>query len=124
MSRDPFTLDLFGESPAASSGNPLEEEFWTYHRANPHVFERLDTMARIALAKGYTRYSSRTIIAVMRWERDIITNTRDFKINDHHSPYYGRLWMRLNPHLPRLFETRELLAGEVSEYLRLPEEVS
>lgn len=86
----------------------LKEQWWKFHKDNPHVYELFSDYAFQAINKGRKHYSSRTIIELIRWHNDIETNDQDFKINDHVVPYYARLFMHLNPEHEGFFELRQL----------------
>jgi hypothetical protein len=101
-------------SPEARFGTPehpatrIEERFWRFHAENPHVYFLFDRFTREIIKRGYDQHSARDVVHRIRWETNIVTNDRDFKINDHYSPYYGRLWMRNNPVYDGLFRFRRL----------------
>jgi hypothetical protein len=80
----------------------MEQEFWDFHVLNPLVYELFDKFARTA-ARSRPRYSARSIWHRMRWERDFATTDEEYKLNDHHSPYYSRLWLINNPENVHLF---------------------
>lgn len=84
----------------------LEEQFLAFHKANPHVYRLFCEYAEKAIRAGRTRYSARTIWHVMRWHADFETTEDEFKLNDHHTPFYARMWTRDHPHHPELFELR------------------
>ena len=73
----------------------IRDQFSVFHRENPGVFVRFKYHAENLQGRGARHYSARTLISVIRFERDL-ANTRlesgRFKINDHFSPYYARLW--------------------------------
>lgn len=91
--------------------NAREARFLDFHQANPIVYKLWDRFTREAIAKGYQRVGSQMIIERIRWETNIVLtdSTADgepLKINDHHKPYYARLWMRNNPQHAGIFGTR------------------
>jgi len=69
-----------------------------FHAENPWVLERLRTICFDLLARGFARYSTRTLIAVLRFEWDLKTThqqihigdgeERAVKLNDHHTASY------------------------------------
>ncbi|MAS98849.1 MAG: hypothetical protein CMF29_08040 [Kiritimatiellaceae bacterium] len=89
------------------TGN-LKEEWWEFHKANPHVYNLFCDYANKAIASGRKHYSARTIIELIRWHNDIETTESDFKINDHVVPYYARLFMHYHPEHKGFFELRQL----------------
>ena len=88
-------------------GSKLEDAFLRFHRGNPHVYESFKRFTWEAIRAGRTRYSARTIWHRMRWHLHIETKSADdFKLNDHHTPYYARMFMRDHPQYDGLFELR------------------
>ena len=64
---------------------------------------------RAAKARGFRRYSLRTIWEQLRWHFEIEKPSGDeFKLNDHLVPYYARLVMEREPDLRGFFETLKL----------------
>lgn len=94
----------------------LEREFLVFHEANPWVYERLVQLSRKLKRAGFTKYSTRTLISVLRFEWDLKTSGQSVvvaggeeirvKLNDHHSPFYARKLMREHPEFAGFFETR------------------
>ena len=70
------------------------EKFINYHTLNPNVYDVFKGFVADVKAVGKTKYSSRTILHRIRWHVNIETRRiDDFKIGDHHSPYYARMYM-------------------------------
>ena len=93
--------------------NQREARFLAFHQANPVVYQLWDRFTREAIAKGHKRVGSQMIMERIRWETTInIIDARPdgeaLKINDHHKPYYARLWMKNNPAHHGLFNTRSV----------------
>ena len=93
--------------------NQREARFLAFHRANPIVYQLWDQFTRQALDKGHRRVGSQMIIERIRWETTIaIVDARPdgeaLKINDHHKPYYARLWMKNNPNHKGVFGIRSV----------------
>jgi len=74
-----------------------EEEFWAYHRRNPHVYEWFDRLTRYTLSKGCKHTSAYLIFEQIRWETGVEAQGDEWKVNNNHRPYYARLWMDRNP---------------------------
>jgi hypothetical protein len=91
-----------------------------FHEANHWVYERLEHYCLDLIAKGFTRYSTRTLIAVLRFEWDLKTSgeavvvaggeERSVKLNDHHTAYYARMLIEAHPR--KLWDFFELRAAE------------
>lgn len=86
----------------------IEDRFWEFHQANPRVYTLFDRFARQVLGRGHKRFSSDAILHRIRWETRVETVGDAFKINDHFSAHYARLWMAENPDHADLFATRAL----------------
>lgn len=92
--------------------NEREARFLAFHQENPIIYQLWDRFTRQAIAKGYQRVGSQMIIERIRWETTINIidarpdNGEALKINDHHKPYYARLWMKNNPNYKGIFGTR------------------
>ena len=112
-----MVADLFTWAEKHEPGR-LECAFLRFHAENPRVLERMLELCRQLRARGFRRYSTRTIVAVLRFERDLETGGEDVyvegdpeprrvKLNDHHSAYYARLIMDAYPEeFADFFETR------------------
>lgn len=82
------------------------ERFKKFHFENPHVYARFKELAFQMKKSGRTKYSSKLIINVIRWESDLITNGEEFKINDAFQSIYGRLLAYHHPEFQSFFEFR------------------
>lgn len=95
---------------------PLWKAFLEFHQANPWVYARLREICWNLRGKGFRKYSTRTIIAVLRFEMDMKTGgeavtlrggeKRKLKLNDHHSAYYARLLIEEDATWAQFFELR------------------
>lgn len=98
--------------------NEREARFLQFHKQNPIVYELWDRFTRQAIERGYERIGSQMIMERIRWEtsvaiKDARPDGETVKLNDHHKPYYARLWMRNNPAYKNIFSTRKV-TGDVS----------
>lgn len=76
------------------SGYQLFHQWKRFHLANPLIYAELLRMAQELQEAGRSRYGINSLFEVMRWERARMQTTDDqFKINDHHAPFYARLLM-------------------------------
>jgi len=86
----------------------LWEKFEEWHDANPHVWGLFVRFAMEAIAVGRPKFSARDIVHRIRWHTNVeLRSVDEFKINDHWSPYYARLFVRVYPEYNWLFELRE-----------------
>lgn len=82
------------------------EAFKKFHNENPHIYRRFVELAEQMFRTGRKKYSSKMIINVMRWEQDLKTNSKPFKINDRFQSLYGRLLAYNNKKFDGWFEFR------------------
>ena len=82
------------------------ERFEKFHAENPVVYRLFCRFADELLARGRTRYSADAICHRIRWHVAVETTDMDFKINDHYTAFYARLWMKDHPEFGEFFETR------------------
>jgi len=67
------------------------------------MFEEL---ALEVAARGFKRYSARTIMHRMRWHHQVEQGNRTFKLNNNWSAGLSRWFLDRHPELPGFFETR------------------
>lgn len=98
------------------AGLSIEESFWQFHAANPHVYGELLALARRARRRGVERLGIGMLFEVLRWRYALRTGGDDFRLNNNHRSYYARLIMLRNPELDGIFETRRLASdgGELA----------
>lgn len=82
------------------------DAFKKFHRENPHIYKRFRELAHQMFSTGRKKYSSKLIINVMRWESDLSTNSKPFKINDRFQSLYGRVLAWKEPKFRDWFEFR------------------
>lgn len=70
--------------------------FQAFHKANPQVWERFSVMADKLRAKKYRHYSHDTLISVIRFQFDIKTDGKPFKIPNEMKAFYGRMYVEKN----------------------------
>ena len=94
--------------------NENEQRWALYHKKSPLVFEMFSEFTCDIIRRGYRHHSARAVLFRIRWETmkphdDINPSTgKKLKISDHHSPYYGRLWMEQNPDYIDFFRTNKI----------------
>jgi hypothetical protein len=96
----------------------MRREFLKFHRDNPWVYAKLVKYCKKLIDANWSKYSMRTLISVIRFDRDLETggaevtidggDTLRVKINDHHSPYYARLFAYKHPRHEYFFEYRRV----------------
>lgn len=91
----------------------LQREFEVFHAENPHVYELFCRFAMQAIDAGREKFGARSIWERMRWYVAFeTTGDDDYKLNDHHPPYYARMFMREHQECEGFFETRRVLGEE------------
>ncbi len=89
----------------------LDERFEAYHSEHPDVYELLVLKARQARSAGHDRYSIKTIMEVVRWDRSVAVakgKGEAFHLNNNYGSRYSRLIMEENADLADFFDTRVL----------------
>ena len=97
---------------AQTSGRTIDEMFAEFDAANPELYAKLKAKALTLIARGIRRYSSKTIVCVMRYEHDVTHQIGDFKINDIVTSRYARKFIEEFPQHADFFELRELRAEQ------------
>jgi len=71
------------------------------------VCQKFEELAFDARRSGYERYSARTILERIRWHYNVERGLREFKCNDHWSPFLSRWFLKKHPDWTGFFELRE-----------------
>ena len=91
---------------APTRQDQILERLGRFHRQHPEVFSMFCGYAKQVAAKRQ-RYSSRCILERIRWHLAVeAQDSHGFKVNDHFSPYYGRMFELRYPEHAGLFERR------------------
>ncbi len=97
---------------AETSGRTIDQMFEEFDLANPALYARFRQIALLLIRNGKTRYSSKTIVCVMRYEHDLeVAGDTEFKINDVVTSRYARKFIAEFPEYGEFFELRELRAA-------------
>ena len=89
----------------AASIPRVPNAFLDYLRANAHVYLSFEALAFSKVRIGFTRYSSRAIIHILRHESEVREDQPSvFKISDHVSPYFSRLFAVRWPQHEKFFQ--------------------
>lgn len=86
------------------------KEFLIYHAENPHIYKAFEKIA-LEAAKLKQRFSCRAIFHILRWETRH-SGTGHFKIQDHVSPYYGRLFEQTYPQYQGFFQKTKIIPSD------------
>lgn len=79
------------------------EAFKKFHEKNPQVYTEFKRLAHEIKATGRKKYSVDAIIHVIRWNYDIQTTGRNFKIPNTIRSIYGRLLVYHEPEFDDFF---------------------
>jgi hypothetical protein len=119
----------FEAPPESTRAGQMFEDFLSFHHANPQVWELFKKYTFQALRVGHRRYSSRTILHLIRWHEDVETvgagklfDGTELKINNNHSPWYARVFMTVYPEWSGFFRNRELLSMYTPAWRPIPVE--
>ena len=88
------------------------DDFKRFHKENPRVWDLFKAFTMQLIAAGRTRYSSDAVIHRIRWYTTVETTGPVFKINDHYSSLYARLFHIAHSEYGKVFETRQLSDGQ------------
>lgn len=87
----------------------IELKFWTFHFANPHVYELFKKYAEDVLHAGYEHYGIKAIFERVRWHMDIDTEGGEgFKLNNNYTSRYARLLSQEDKRFCGFFRNRQL----------------
>ena len=102
-----FEATLLRENPSLF---PAEFEQW--FGPNHHVWKAFCDEAFRIRAKGFKRYSARTVIEVLR-HHSAVTEAPGavWKINNNHAPYMARLFDLRYPSCAGMWQYREAVAA-------------
>lgn len=86
------------------------EEMELYHTENPHIYEAFEKFTFQAISSGRKYFGSQAIAERIRWYSQIEAKTDIYKINDHQTPYYARLFEKNHHQHKGFFRKRKSIA--------------
>lgn len=91
-------------------GPSIDETFEQFHRAHPHVYQRLVEMARALKRAGHRGYGIKSLFEVLRYEADTqaVDGATGYKLNNNYTSRYARMIHTMEPDLNGFFRTRGL----------------
>jgi len=95
------------EFPDYRPGASLEERFWIFHNANPHVMTNIANRALALKRRGIQHFGIAAIFESMRYDAAIKTGGDTYKLNNSYRAFYARQVMKSWPELEGFFELRE-----------------
>lgn len=107
--------DLFAPKHAAIAVLEAQPELFTgeflaYLPENLHVWDAFEREALKVVRRGFSHYSARTILHVLRHHSALEENGSQWKLNNNVSPYLARVFDLVHPDHAGLFEYRETKA--------------
>lgn len=86
----------------------LDKKFWDFHKANPHVFTKLEELTKQAHDRGRKKIGIGMIFEVIRWNSFMATTGDPYKLNNSYRSRYVRILIQKHPEYKDLFETRRI----------------
>ena len=92
----------------------MRSQVSAFHSEHPEVWDLFVRFTQEKINRRFGHYSARGIFHRIRWETEQPTYTegREFKLNDHCSPFYARRFMRMYPQHDGFFRTRRQTSQE------------
>lgn len=85
----------------------IQERFDKFHAANPKVWELFEEYTMKLIAGRWTHYSADAVCHRIRWHMAIEVKSGDgFKINDHYTCLYARMFEEKHPEHDGFFRKR------------------
>lgn len=94
--------------PKCAREATIQERFESFHRANPHVYAALRSLALQMLNNGVRQYGIKGLFEILRWQFALQTKGEPFKLCNDYTSRYARLLVKNNPELEGFFELRGL----------------
>lgn len=112
-----MNLDIFSEYPQS-----VVSRFVKFHNDNLNLYDEFKRLAEQTKQSGRTKYSARTLMEVLRWNRDVTTAKHSFKINNDFIPLYIRMLVVEYPEFCDFFNMREVRSRGVKSEAELEAE--
>ena len=91
---------------ARANGDVLAADFLEWLPENLHVWDAFVAETLKVIRRGFTHYSSYTIVEFLRHHTAVHEASPVYKINNNHRPYLPRLFEIMYPQHAGLFEYR------------------
>lgn len=114
--------DFFLHTPisvAFQNKEQFSDDFLVWIQSNEHVFDAFCEQVFLVIRKGFTHYSSKTIIEVLRHHSAISESGIQYKLNNNVTPYLPRLFDLMYPEHAGLFEYRVISKAKNNDFLCL-----
>lgn len=92
----------------------MREQVSSFHNKHPEVWNLFVRFTMEKISCGFKHYSARGIFHRIRWETEEPSYQagKEFKLNDHYSPFYARRFHRIYPQHDGFFRTRKQISKE------------
>jgi hypothetical protein len=109
---DQLALDLgsYVAPQPTRKGATIQERFDAFNAANPWVLRAMESVTRQWLAAGHTKFGTKGLAEILRWEYGRRTTGEPFKISNDFTSRYARLLIARNPDWKDVFDLRPLKA--------------
>lgn len=118
MEHKSFTMEQLRQYPHMEHvREDMLDRFVRYHNENPNVLQQFRAIALSVKSKGKTRYSTKAIAEVIRYDHDRKVHTAEpFKFPNTLTAVYARVLIDLYPdEFTGFFELRRLSSEPVEE---------
>ena len=100
----------------ADNKDQFSDEFIGWLPDNLHVWSEFVKQVFLIRAKGYTHYSSYTIVEFLRHHSAVAEKGGMWKINNNHRPYLPRLFDLCYPDMAGMFEYRTVVKPMMDKF--------
>lgn len=83
-----------------------ERDAEEYLKRHPNIYQMFAHFTWEAILAGAKDFGARAVLERMRWETNVRGDKADFKLNNNLTPFLARKFMRENPQVGEIFETR------------------
>jgi len=97
-----------------SRADQIERAAHDFLKRNPEFWDEFCRRAFLLRRHGHKHYSARAIVQNIRWHTDIGDIGKDYKINDHHTPVFARMFNAAYPQMGGFFHLREQISKRVA----------
>ena len=85
------------------------EKFKGLHRRNPAIYRSFCEISETLIGRGFSHYSAYGVMHIVRYQNHHEMSLDDgYKVSDHMTPFYARLWIRDNPEHEEFFSTKPI----------------
>lgn len=107
-------MELNFDPPLGGAPDPLEQAAAAFHAENPQIILETIKVCQLVKSRGRKRWSINGAFEVVRYNREVTSNGKTYKLNNNHRAYYARWIMQSIPELAGFFSTRE--QGRVAQH--------